>query len=466
MLFTTGRFLGFFVVVFVVYWALRSQRLRLLWLAAAGAYFYMAWNPWLIGLLAASAASAFSAGLALERWETPGRRKAVLWGVLAANLGLLGFFKYANFFLDTAYVVGGWFGGAADRTLLDIVLPVGISFYTFETISYVVDVYTRRIRAERSLLHFAVFFLFFPRLVSGPIVRPRDFLPQTRRFHRFHWDRFQIGLQYFLLGFVKKAALADSLAPCIDPVFADPTGYGSAAVWLAALGYAAQIYLDFSGYSDMAVGLANMLGFHLAMNFNLPYLAANVSEFWRRWHISLSSWLRDYLFIPLGGSAGPTRETCRNLMIVMLLGGLWHGASWTFVAWGGYMGLLLVVHRLVRGRLPKWAALQPVYVAATFLSVAVGFVLFRSPSLHVFSAIGERMLRPFSGLSLPAADVRAVVGVLAVTLAANLLAYHVDLRRVERRAPAWLMGGAMAAAFLAALLFVPEDGRSFIYFQF
>lgn len=313
MLFTTIHFIGFFFLVFLVYWALPGKRPRLIWLLLASIFFYMSWNPWLITLILFSASVDYLAALKMEGMQHRWRRRLLLAASIGTNLGLLAVFKYVNFFLASAYTVQGWLGGAPSQRFFQVILPLGISFYTFETISYIVDVYKRRTRPVRNPLEYALYILFFPHLVAGPIVRPRDFLPQLRRRHRFNWDRLQLGLQFFLIGLFKKAVLADNLVGIVDPVFANPGLFGSAATWLAVLAYSAQIYLDFSGYSDMAVGLAHMLGYRLPRNFNMPYLAVNIADFWRRWHISLSTFLRDYLYFPLGGNrvgaarAAPTR---------------------------------------------------------------------------------------------------------------------------------------------------------------
>lgn len=464
MLFVSSAFLTFFAVVFPVYWALRAHRARLLWLLAASCFFYMSWNPWLILLILFSASVDYLAALALERTAAPRRRRALLAGSVGLNLGLLALFKYANFFLDTAGQFLGLFDVALPRPVLDIVLPLGISFYTFETISYIVDVYRGRTRAVRSPLDYALFILFFPHLVAGPIVRPRDFLPQLARRKRFDWDRLYLGVRLFLLGLVKKALLADTLgAYAVDPVFAAAGAYGSGAAWLAVLAYAVQIYCDFSGYSDMGIGLAHLLGFRLPANFRRPYLAGDVAEFWRRWHISLSSWLRDYLFIPLGGSRGGAWLTYRNLMVVMLLGGLWHGASWTFVAWGLYHGVLLALHRALPA---APALLRPLRVPATFLLVAVGWVFFRATSLGDAVALLGRLAWPTAGAALAPATVALVLGCLALTLAGHLLGERVDLARVERRLPAPVMGAALAAVLALVLVLLPDGTRAFIYFQF
>src|SRR5262249_42955235 len=289
--------------------------------------------------------------------------------------------------------------------VLSVILPIGISFYTFEAISYVVDVYRGRLRAERDFAAFLLFILFFPHLIAGPIVRGRDFLPQVQRAKHWSWLRLQAGGELFLMGLFKKLAISDRMAAFADPVFANPDAFAGLAISLGVLAYAVQIYCDFSGYTDIAIGCAHMLGYKLAPNFNTPYLASNISEFWRRWHISLSSWLRDYLFIPLGGSRNGRWRTVRNLMLTMTLGGLWHGASWTFVAWGVLHGLLLIGHRAFAGCCAGRPALErrlqsppgtAARVLATFLCVCLGWVFFRATNFTVAMTMLERMvsLRP------------------------------------------------------------------------
>src|SRR5205823_8430177 len=311
--------------------------------------FYASWNKWLALIICVSTAMDYLVARGMDATDRPGWRKALLGLSLVANLGLLCYFKYVNFFLQPLREALRAVHAGYTIPVLDVILPIGISFYTFEAINYTVDVYRKKVRAERSLAHFMLFITFFPHLIAGPIVRARDFLPQMRRPKRWDWARLHLGAQYLLMGLFKKMAIADRMALYADPVFAEPARYGSGAVWLAVLAYALQIYCDFSGYTDMALGTAHLLGYKLAKNFDMPYLAVNVSEFWRRWHISLSSWLRDYLFIPLGGSRGTERQTCRNLLVTMALGGLWHGANWTFVVWGILHGLLLIVHRTFQG---------------------------------------------------------------------------------------------------------------------
>ncbi len=474
MLFCSQSFLWFFAAVFLAYWLLPWDRARVWLLLAASFAFYASWNAWLAVLICISTGLDYLLALGMEASASPRRRRLLLGISLAANLGLLCYFKYANFFLESLRAACDAAGLGSSFPVLSVVLPVGISFYTFEAINYTVDVYRRRAPAERSLPNFMLFILFFPHLVAGPIVRARDFLPQIRRRKRASWLRWQLGAQLFLLGLFKKLAIADRMAQFADPVFRDPGAFGSAALWLAVLAYALQIYCDFSGYTDMAIGCAHLLGYKLAKNFDLPYLAANVSEFWRRWHISLSGWLRDYLFIPLGGSRAGRWGTARNLLITMTLGGLWHGASWTFVVWGVLHGLLLVVHRTFRGyceRRPRLdAALRTlpgtaVRIGMTFLSVALCWVFFRAATFTGAAAMLGGLFVPRGGFTAPLHPC-GLWGTLAVVAFCHLFAARGLWPKAAARLPAPVLGMSYAAVLLFALVLAPHGARPFIYFQF
>ena len=360
MLFCSQAFLIFFLIVFILYWTagilprllcrtLANARARCAssCCSSPASIFYASWNKWLALLVFGTTILDyfFARGMDSPK-RSQSERTCLLTMSLVMNLGILCYLKYVNFFLHSLEEALH-----ADRRHRLAPRPVGDSTDRHLVLHVRGDqlhggrVPAQGVRAERNLPHFLLFITFFPHLVAGPIVRARDFLPQIRRRKHWDWVRMQVGAQYVLMGLFKKMAIADRMAAFADPVFKDPEAYGTYATWLAVLAYALQIYCDFSGYTDMAIGTAHMLGYRLAQNFNMPYLATNVSEFWRRWHISLSSWLRDYLFIPLGGSRGGNWATYRNLMITMTLGGLWHGANWTFVVWGILHGGLLVVHR-------------------------------------------------------------------------------------------------------------------------
>ena len=474
MLFCSQQFLLFFCIVFAVYWALPQAKLRVYLLLIASFYFYASWNKWLAVLICVCTFMDYWVARGMEATEAPRWRRALVVVSLVVNLGVLVYFKYANFFLDSLEETLHACGSTASLPMLKVILPIGISFYTFEAINYTIDVYRRRVPAERNLAHFMLFITFFPHLIAGPIVRARDFLPQIRRPKHWSWLRLQIGMQFFLLGLFKKEVIADRMAQFVDPVFADPSQFGSTAVWLAVLAYAVQIYCDFSGYTDMALGVAHMLGYKLAINFNMPYVAANVSEFWRRWHISLSSWLRDYLFIPLGGSKGTKWQTCRNLLITMVLGGLWHGAAWTFIFWGLLHGVFLIAHRAfadycalrptLSQRLQGWPG-TGLRMGVTFLCVCVGWVFFRATTFAGAWIIVKRMFIPRTGLDSPM-DWHSFAVLALVVVAAHLVGRTVIWRRVTVRVPAPIWGTAYALLLVVAQVLMPEGGKVFIYFQF
>jgi alginate O-acetyltransferase complex protein AlgI len=477
--FQTQGFLLFFLVVACCYWLIprRFNTARVLVLVVASFHFYAAWNATLAFLVTITATLDYLFARFMDASERRGVRRFWMWSSIVMNLGVLCYFKYRGFFLnelhDLLSVVG--LGSSYSKfSALDILIPFGISFYTFEAISYAVDVFQRRIKAERSLLHFLLFILFFPHLVAGPIVRAWDFLPQAHRIKRWNWVRIQVGVQFFLLGLFKKLAIADRMAIFADPVFANPEQYNSSAIWLAVLAYALRIYADFSGYSDMAVGTAHFFGYRLTQNFNMPYLATNVQEFWHRWHISLSTWLRDYLYIPLGGSrCSPIRRNF-NLMITMLLGGLWHGANWSYLIWGGLHGLMLVAHRQFQG----WAKQRPLLdgflqsapgtvlrVLTTFLFVMLCWVFFR-PELTQSLTMLERMFWiTTDGMTLPLHN-RSLWYTVLFVLACHLLVAKGLWQWLWERTPPVAAGFGYATCLTAAMLLAPEQGQSFIYFTF
>ena len=460
MLFVELAFLG-----------LRGERARKRWLLAASWFFYGCWDWRFLSLLGFSTLLDYVVALRIER---PGARKrAWILVSLCGNLGLLGIFKYFGFFVDSAVELLALLGVEAHRPTLAIVLPVGISFYTFQTLSYALDVYRGRLRASRSLLDFALFVSFFPQLVAGPIVRAADFLPQLavpKRWARVH---ARAALTLFLIGFLKKACISDNLAPHVDRFFAAPAEFDSLSAWIAVLAYAVQIYCDFSGYSDMALACAGLLGYELCTNFARPYLARNLTDFWRRWHISLSSWLRDYLYVPLGGNRGGRAKTYRNLMLTMLLGGLWHGASWNFVIWGGLHGAALSVLRLrdeTRGPEPPGArgVLAPVLATAfTFAFVCFCWIFFRARDL------GDALVVARSFVLLDAVGTQSLSALLLVPLAALaglhvLAASSAGMRVAERwrTQSRWTFASLSGVAAALAVALVPASSRPFIYFQF
>jgi len=476
VLFNSVEFLIFFAVVFTAFWLARGRELRIWLLLAASYYFYMSWNAKLAAVVACSSLVDFLVAQALEDSATERKRKVLLLASIVMNLGLLFYFKYANFFLESLHELLAGLGIHQRIPLLDVVLPIGISFYTFEAISYTVDVYWRRVQAERNPIHFLLFITFFPRMVAGPIIRAKNFLPQLMRARKFRWARLELGLQYVLMGLFKKMLIADRMACLVDPVFQNPVRYSTAGVWVAMFAYSLQVYCDFSGYSDIAIGTAHMLGFKLPENFNMPYVSRNITEFWRRWHISLSTWLRDYVFISMGGSRGTHLRTMFTLMMTFSLCGLWHGAKWTFVIWGVMQGVMIVSQRgftgfcKLRPGLEAWmqtgigVALR---IAVTFSAVTLGWVVFRSQD---FATIYEVYLRMFT--LQRGAMVRSPVGPGSLTIALVLVAIcHLLVARgvwkkIACRLPSPVWGLAYAVlAFLICELGL-GNRQTFIYFQF
>ncbi len=368
MLFNSYEFAIFFPVVFLTYLCLR-RRWQNRWLLLASYVFYGAWDWRFLGLIWLSTIVDFWAGRRIQAADDSRARRFPLIISMVANLGLLATFKYFNFFIESFCYL---FGIAECPVTLNVLLPVGISFYTFQTMSYTIDIYRRKLEPCRDFVTFALFVAFFPQLVAGPIERAVNLLPQIGSDRKITWSKVGNGLYMMYWGLFKKIVIADSLGAMADHWFA-MSSLTSSQTYLAMLCFALQIYCDFSGYSDIARGCARCMGFELMLNFNIPYIATNPQEFWRRWHISLSTWLRDYLYISLGGNRRGNRTTYRNLALTMLLGGLWHGAAWTFIAWGAYHAILLMVHRLM---IPSLKQIVPAAGWRRRLSVVAGVVFF------------------------------------------------------------------------------------------
>ncbi|HYG76577.1 MAG TPA: MBOAT family protein [Planctomycetota bacterium] len=382
MLFNTLEFVVFFAVVFGFYCAL-SHRWQNRMLLVASYVFYGAWDYRFCSLMAITTIADFFISNAPHASENEKTRRRWLLASISLNLVILGFFKYFNFFIDSAHTLLTNVGFEFSPVTLSIVLPVGISFYTFQEMSYVIDVYRKRITPAKSLSDFALFVSFFPQLVAGPIERSQNLLGQIEQPRRMTWDGWCDGATLFLIGLFKKVAVADVLAPIVEQAFSNPASHTPFSLLFALYCFSFQIYSDFSGYTDMARGIAKFMGFELMENFNQPYFASNITDFWRRWHISLSTWLRDYLYIPLGGNRYGTFKTYRNLFLTMFLGGLWHGASWTFAIWGSLHGLYLAVHKfMLDGRKPAEAKsnalLSLVKIVIVFHLVALTWIFFRA----------------------------------------------------------------------------------------
>lgn len=476
--FNTQAFLAFFAIAFTIYWSIprRWQLTRIWLLVIASFHFYAAWSKDLAFLVAATTVADYLFGRLMAISNRQWARFGFVAASITMNLGVLSYFKYRGFFLNELYdslIQFGYDPGFGKLDMAKIIIPFGISFYTFEAISYAVDIYRRKIAAEKNLARFLLFILFFPHLVSGPIVRAGDFLRQTHRTKRWNWVRAQVGVQLFLMGVFKKMAIADRMAMCCDPIFKDPSAYSTGSCWVAVLAYALRIYCDFSGYSDMAIGLAHLFGYKLTANFNMPYLAANVSEFWRRWHISLSTWLRDYVFIPLGGSRGNRWLNYRNVMITMTLGGLWHGAAWGYILWGVAHGLLLVIHKQFREyckERPRLdAALQTgvgtaFRVLLTFFCVSLCWVLFQ-PEFGKALAMYQQLFQFRVGQHLPLSN-RSLWYTIEFVIVCHLLVWSGAWQWLYARFPAPVLGIGYAICLSTAMVLAPDSSTPFIYFQF
>ena len=476
MVFTTPAFVVFFSLFLWAWFALRGVRRK--WLLLAASYiFYGSWNPKFLALILLSTIIDYSVGRRLDETNDETLRRRLLYLSVCANLGILAAFKYANFFIESAVTGLAALGVSFNAESLEIVLPVGISFYTFQTMSYTVDVYRRSMPACRSPLDFGIYVAFFPQLVAGPIERAKRLLPQISALsERSNYDSSGWGL--IALGCFKKVVIADNLARYVDAVYADPTGVYGPAMWIATYAFAIQIYCDFSGYSDIAVGLARVLGIQLIQNFNAPYAATGPSEFWKRWHISLSTWLRDYLYIGLGGNRQGNWHTRRNLMLTMLLGGLWHGAAWNFVLWGAWHGGLLIALRHVRQSTEYGFLSRILRTLLFFHFVCLGWALFRAQSLADCATLFAGMLQFWQwdwGVWLT--EVRAsgagidLIIIMGTCLAMLVVQFAYPRGSDQLIAKLWTRASAVKTTFVLILLYAtmlaaPEQAPPFIYFQF
>jgi len=477
MSFVSFEFPFFFVAVLLGLRLLPGRTPRQLFLLAASCLFYAAGTPWHLLVLAVPAVVDYLVAIRMEDSPSEAARRRWLLVSLVSNLGLLVYFKYADFFVDSIAALAG-----VRTASLGVALPIGISFFTFKALSYTIDVYRREIRATRTPWRFALFISFFPELVAGPIVRASIFLPQLERRLDPSLARLGTGLQVMLLGFTKKLLIANRLAVFVDPVFADPSLYSAGTLLAAVVAYSLQIYCDFSGYSDIAIGVAYIIGFDLPENFDMPYASFSIADFWRRWHMTLSRWLRDYVYIPLGGNRRGELRTYANLLLTMLLGGLWHGASWTFVIWGGLHGAGLAVHRLFQRWRPDarpTVITRAVSWAATYAFVCFCWVFFRATSLSSALSILRRIFTwDTAGIAwapLPLAILASVViagHLVGLRIrragATDWIARPADWSGVYLAAPRpGFVAGFVAAAWLLILvLFSPMQSSPFIYFRF
>jgi alginate O-acetyltransferase complex protein AlgI len=470
--FNSLLFVIFFASVLAIYSLPLSWRIRKTHLLLSSYIFYAAWNPPFVLLLWLSTVVDWFAARRMATCKTKRWKLAFLFLSLATNLGLLGFFKYGKFMLDNFTALTQTMGFEFVPPPFSVVLPVGISFYTFQTLSYTIDVYRKKMAPWGSFLDFALYVSFFPQLVAGPIVRSGTFLPQCQEPRRASANQFGWGLSLLLLGIFQKTVLADTVfAPFVDRVFNQVSQAGCLSAWLAAGAFSGQIFFDFSGYSNCAIGAAMCLGFLLPRNFRAPYAAIGFSDFWRRWHISLSTWLRDYLYVPLGGNRQGQARAFANVLITMLLGGLWHGASWHFVAWGGIHAAFLVAERLLRQLAKKlnWRPRLLGNLAAAFFTfglVSAAWVFFRVRSISDAGTLVRAMFTGKSGsLSIGAGPMLLIAAAVVAMFGGQWMVRNRELAEVWSRMP-WPLRSAVLAVMGVAIVLSPGADRVFIYFQF
>jgi len=458
MLFHTWPFVLFFLIAYPIYLALKPTRFRLPWLLAVSYFFYACFNPLYLILIAYSSILDYTVVAIMEKSR---RRKIWLSISIVNNLGLLSFFKYGGFITDNLNALLSSLGIPYLIPAPGIFLPVGLSFYIFQSMSYTIDYYRGNMERERSLIRYAAFVSLFPRLLAGPIERARNLLPQLRKKPRVSMQDVSDGLSLFVVGFFKKVALADYLALYVDKVYSTPDQYQSPALLLATFLFGWQIYFDFSGYTDMARGVARMMGFRLMLNFNNPYLATSLGDFWSRWHISLSSWFKDYVYIPLGGNRRGTFNTYRNMFLTMVISGLWHGAAWTFVIWGAAHALGRFCTRelertsFYKERIPKFVKQPLVFVFVTFT-----WIFFRAEGIGDAWVIITRIFT--SGLANPYCPLLALALILTVWL--YQFAYESRVKWVLEARPVRI--GIVVLMVLYLALFAPSSEQPFIYLQF
>lgn len=472
MLFNSLTFVVFFCVVVGAYWTLRSWETRKNLLLVASYVFYGTWNPPFAALLFATTALDYYLAARIHSSGTHRTRRAWLIASLASNLSMLGFFKYGNFLLENTKWALAQIGINYQPPHLDLFLPIGISFYTFHSLSYTLDVY-RGMQPTRSLRDFTLAVSFFPQLVAGPIVRAADFLPQAAQPPAWNSSRFIWGLLLMTLGLFEKTVLADTmLAASAEKVFAYGGPLAGLDAWTGVLAFSGQIFFDFAGYSTCAIGAALCLGFHLKDNFRFPYAAIGFSDFWRRWHISLSTFLRDYLYIPLGGNRAGVVRAALNLMIVMFIGGLWHGAAWTFVVWGIIHGLCLVLERVLRAifKDAAWTqtfGVQVLLGLGTYAAVCFAWVFFRAADFPTATRLVMAMSGqlPTGDAILPTREILQVALVTSGLLLAHALLRNTTMEAVVSRTPRWLLASTWSVMIFGIIL-TQGNGNAFIYFQF
>ena len=483
MLFNSLDFAIFLPLVFILYWFVTNRNLKLQnFLIVAASYLFYGWWDWrFLSLILFSTIVDYTIGLKISKEENQTRRKILLWASIIVNLGFLGFFKYYNFFLDNFVSAFSFFGTPINAQGLNIILPVGISFYTFQTLSYTIDVYKRKLEPTKDFVAFTAFVSFFPQLVAGPIERASNLLPQFYKKRIFKKENDLRGVRLILWGLAKKVVIADAIAPSVDNIFSNYERYPSTILVLGAFLFSFQIYCDFSGYSMIARGVSKLFGFELMTNFKYPYFSRNIGEFWRRWHISLSTWFRDYLYIPLGGSRVSKFINIRNVFVIFLVSGFWHGANWTFIVWGGLHALLFIPSVLTKNNRKFTEDLQlnkyflpsigdVLRILSTFVIVSICWVFFRADSLNVaflfikkiiiFDSFPISFLNPYDNQPLGIEFIYLVVFIFVEYLLATKIIKMYSKNRYK--------GIIIDAVLLLIITISVQIGSnlSFIYFQF
>ncbi|RIW18346.1 MBOAT family protein [Algoriphagus lacus] len=471
MLFNSIEFAIFLPIVFALYWLFNKYHRVQLWILLLASYLFYGWWDWrFLGLIALSSFIDFFIGIGLGQTDDPKRRKLLLGASLVANLGLLGFFKYFNFFTEAFVDAFSLFGMSLEKSRLDIILPVGISFYTFQTLSYTFDVYKKQLTPTKDVLAFLGFVSFFPQLVAGPIERASHLLGQFYTPRKFNYSLAVSGVRLIVWGLFKKVVIADNAAILVDEIFTNYQDQNSLSLILGSVLFALQIYGDFSGYSDIAIGLSRMFGFDLMMNFRFPYLAQNINDFWKRWHISLSTWFRDYVYIPLGGSRGSIAFSVRNVMIIFLVSGFWHGANWNFLAWGAIHGLMYVPFFINKAHQNLhqdsfWLKLPRIFL--TFSVVCLAWVFFRADSLgQALDYLGHIWSNEGAGNFIFSQTKRTIIFAVVAFFSLFMLgteAFFENKQKSEVLLPSkYLLILALSIIFFGAF----KNHESFIYFQF
>ena len=487
MLFNTIDFVVFFIILLTTVVAIKHRKFQHVFLLIGSYFFFYYSSNYLIILLIASTLLDFYVGKAIWNNKSILKKKILLIVSLVGNLGLLGFFKYADFAILQFNYLGEQFNLASNIPFLNLALPIGISFYTFQTISYTVDIYRGKLKPSESLREFALFVAFFPQLIAGPILRASEFLPQLReklqnkrvkQLISIDGINLKIGITLMAIGFLKKMFFADNIAPLVNDIFTNPIGAESFTIILGAVAFGLQIYGDFSGYTDIAIGAALILGFKLPINFNKPYFATSPSDFWRRWHISLSSWLRDYLYIPLGGNKKGSKFTYANLMIVMFLGGLWHGASWNFIIWGVLHGSYLAVHKILVNKFPSLAnnlffktrsgKILSIFITQYFVFLA--WIAFRVQNIEYLTySLQKYVLLDFQYVqTLEIISTHKIsIGIMILFIISHYIIFKKDNLKskiANLPLPFWMI--FLFSVSLSILLLYDGNPEDFIYFKF